>query len=209
MGNLFGRFKGQHEVQKLLNEQANHLVRAAAALSELTSADPAARPKLNIQLHEIENDADSASHQVLQEIGTSFVLPFDRGDLINLTGQIDNCVDMIDEAGNNVVLYKIEDLPEKIFEMTDIIRSCAERAVNAVGKLQRIDQSIRSEWLEINNLENRADTLYLDMVVELFNSDADAKEIIVRKILLDSFEAAVDSFEELASWIELLTLKES
>lgn len=91
--------------------------------------------------------------------------------------------------------------------MTDIIIQCAEHATTAVGKLKKIEPSIRTEWLEINNLENRADQIYRELVTDLFGSDRSGKEILAHKITLDSFRAAVDSFETLASGIELLTLE--
>ncbi|WP_394262488.1 DUF47 domain-containing protein [Trueperella sp.] len=209
MVSLLGRFSGTHEVQELLNEQASHLVRSAKALAEMVSADSKTREELNIKLHEIENEADTASHKVLHEVGTRFVLPYDRGDLIHLTGKIDDCVDSIDEAGDNLVLYRIGEVPEKIHEMTDIIVQCAEHSVVAIKKLKKIEPSIRTEWLEINNLENRADGLYRELIQDLFEGDSTPKELLSRKIALDRFEKAVDRFEELAAAIELLTLKES
>ncbi|MGV4327347.1 DUF47 family protein [Trueperella pyogenes] len=209
MAGFFGRFVTRYKVQELLDEQATHLARSAQILADMVSADSAARTELNRHLHQIENEADSANHLVLQEIGSRFILPYDRGDLIELTAQIDTCVDMIDEAGNNLVLYKIGEVHGRLFEMTDIIIQCAEHATTAVGKLKKIEPSIRTEWLEINNLENRADQIYRELVTDLFESDRSGKEILAHKITLDSFEAAVDSFETLASGIELLTLKES
>lgn len=209
MSGFLGRFSGQHEVQELLNAQATHLVRAAKVLAEMVSADSHSRTELNEKLHEIENDADTASHQVLKEVGSRFVLPYDRGDLIRLTGAIDDCVDAMDEAGDNLVLYRIGEVSPKLHEITDIIVQCAEQAVVAVGKLKKINPSIRNVWLEINNLENRADVLYRELVTHVFDSDRTPKELIASKITLDSFEDAVDSFEELAATVELLTLKES
>ncbi len=171
--------------------------------------DVAIVPERVAEMHEIENDADTASHQVLKEVGSRFVLPYDRGDLIHLTSEIDDCVDAIDEAGDNLVLYRIGEVSPKVHEITDIIVQCAEHAVVAVAKLKKIEPSIRTEWLNINNLENRADALYRELIVDLFASDRTPKELIASKITLDSFEAAVDSFEELAAAVELLTLKES
>lgn len=209
MSTFLGRVAGQREVQDLLNAQADHLVRAAKILAEMVSADSATRPALNVQLHEVENDADTASHEVVKEVGSRFVLAYDRGDLIALSGAIDDCVDAIDEAGDNLVLYRIGSAPRKLYTIADIILECAEHAVAAVGHLRKLKPSIRAHWLEIHNLENRADALYRELIIDLFESDPSPKELIAAKIAFDSFEAAVDSFEQLANAIELLTIKES
>lgn len=140
MSSFFGRFSGQHEVQALLNKQASHLVRAAETLAKMVSADSKSRADLNVVLHEIENEADVASHQVLKEVGSRFVLPYDRGDLIHLTTEIDDCVDAIDEAGDNLVLYRIGEVSPKVHEITDIIVQCAEHAVVAVAKLKKLNR---------------------------------------------------------------------
>lgn len=43
----------------------------------------------------------------------SFVLPFDREDLFEVASGIDDCVDYMDEAGDNIVLYKPGKLPDE------------------------------------------------------------------------------------------------
>ncbi|WP_164712423.1 DUF47 domain-containing protein [Trueperella bialowiezensis] len=193
----------------LLNEQAEHLVRAAKVLAKMVAADSKTRTDMNTQLHEIENSADEASHRVMQEVGSRFALPFDRADLLSLSCRIDDCVDAIDEAGDNLVLYRIGPVPAGVYEIADILIECAEHAVHAIKKLKKSDPALRTEWLQIHNLENRADGIYRELIIELFSSDPTPKALLTSKIALDSFEAAVDAFEQLAVAIELLTLKES
>ena len=65
-------------------------------------------------------------------------------------------------------------------------------------------------WIEINRLENQADKLHRKMLVELFNgANVDAVHIIKMKGIIDGFEDAADSFENVAHTVEGIAVKES
>ncbi|MCI7552078.1 MAG: DUF47 family protein [Actinomycetaceae bacterium] len=206
----FNRFSQGESVLDLIAIQASHLERAAEALNNLAHASREDRVNLNAHLHSVENDADEASHKVLKKINQSFVLPFDREDLFNLTSLIDDCIDMIDEAGDNMVLYRVDELPVDAFKLIEIIGNCARITTQALGKLEKIDENMRTYWVEINQLENHGDTVYRTLMSELFADDDSHPMLVMRmKFVLDRLEAAIDCFENLAAVVETISIKES
>lgn len=210
--------KGNHVAKKritgpsvtdLIAEQSIHLVRAAETLNTLVHTDPEHREDVNMKLHSIEHEADESAHTVLKKVNSSFVLPYDRQDLFDLTSIIDDCVDLIDEAGDNIVLYGVDVLPAKAFKQVEIIGECAKATESAMQHLDKITPRMRTFWVELNQLENHGDSIYRSLISDLFNDpEANPMAVLKMKFVIDCFEAAIDSFEKLAAVVETIAIKE-
>ena len=201
---------GGPSVTDLIATQSENLTRAATTLTNLVQAEPQAREDINAKLHAIENEADEATHTVLKKINSSFVLPYDREDLFNLTSIIDDCIDMIDEAGDNIVLYGVDALPEKALKLVGIISECAQSTTEAMQHLDKITDKMRAFWVGINQLENHGDTVYRSIISDLFSDpDAQPMNVLKMKFVVDCFEAAIDRFENLAAVVETIAIKEN
>lgn len=192
----------------LLADCASHLVHAARKLGEIAAADRPARLELIQELHEIEHQADLSVHALIQKVNASFITPFDRDDLLLLATGIDDCVDLMDEAGDMVVLYRIGVLPDATIRMIGILGRCAELTVEMVPRLRATDH-LRDYWVEINRLENESDRIYRQAIADLFDMDTDGRTLIKLKDVIGTLEAAVDAFERLAHSVETIAVKES
>lgn len=203
------RFTKGQEVMQILATQGEFIPQAAEALTRLASAGVEQRKELNSALHTIENKADVAGHTFLATMSRAFVLPYDRADLYDISSSIDDCVDLIDEAGDNMYLSQIGEMPPRFHEMIDIICKCATLTADAIVQLQKLSPGIRDFWVAINELENQGDKIYRQMIADMFSSDLDAKDVLRYKFILDTLEATIDKFESLAALIETVAIKES
>lgn len=192
----------------MLTQCASHLIRGSQLLAQLVTAEKSQRASRAKELHEVEHAADESTHAIVKKVNASFVTPLDRDDLLSLASHIDDCMDYIDEAGDLIVLYKIDELAPEIIELVEILQRCAELTVQAVPRLQKMD-SLQDYWVEINRLENQGDKIYRKAIADLFDREDDAKTIIKQKDVILTLEAAVDAFETLANTIEAITVKES
>ncbi|WP_216380910.1 DUF47 domain-containing protein [Arcanobacterium phocae] len=204
------KFAPGKAVLEMFAKQANHIVSAAEILAQMGTADRSTRKDLNKRLHQVENLADDGTHDVLQKVAHSFVLPYDREDIYSLVSTVDDIVDLIDEAGDNMVLYRVNELPEKALEMIDIISKCAVLTNDAMKLIASMGEHTKKFALEINQLENQGDKIYRKLMREIFaDDDANALEVLKIKFVVDALEAAIDSFETLAVSIEGIAIKES
>lgn len=192
----------------LLAECAAHLVQASRKLGELAAADRPARLQLIQELHEIEHQADLSVHALIQKVNASFITPFDRDDLLQLAAGLDDCVDLMDEAGDMVVLYKLGVLPDATVRMIGILERCSELTVEVIPRLRSMDR-LREYWVEINRLENETDKIYRQAIADLFDMDTDGRTLVKLKDVILTLEAAVDAFEYLANSVETISVKES
>ncbi len=193
----------------LLAESAAHLVRGAALLAELLGADAADRQAIATRLREAEHDADEATHTIMRNLNQTFVTPFDRDDIYALASRLDDCMDAMEEAGDLVVLYQLDVLPELVITQVDVLRRCAELTADAMPRLRSM-KNLPEYWVEINRLENEGDRTYRRLVAELFNNGGiDPIALMKLKEVVDTLEAAADSFERVANMVETIALKES
>ena len=192
----------------LLAESASHLVRGAELLAELIGAAKEDRQAIATKLREAEHDADEATHTIMRNLNQTFVTPFDRDDIYGLAGRLDDCMDAMEEAGDLVVLYQLDELPTLVIKQVDVLRRCAELTADAMPRLRSM-RNLTEYWVEINRLENEGDRTYRKLVAELFNDGLEPIALMKLKEVVDTLEAAADAFERVANTVETIALKES
>lgn len=196
----------------LFTTQATKLVTGAEILAALLGASPEERVALRDQLHDVEHEGDEINHLVVRKLNQSFVTPFDREDLGFLAARLDDCMDLMDEAGDLIVLYGIRNLPEEINTLlaaqVDVLTRCAVQTAESMPKLKS-PLDLRDYWIEINRLENEGDRAYRLTLTTLFESGLDPVTIIKVKDVIEVLERCSDRFEDLANGIETIAVKES
>lgn len=196
----------------LFSQQAANLVSATALLASLLDASAPERIAIRDQLHEVEHSGDEINHRIAHLVNQTFITPFDREDLGRLSSDLDDCLDLIDEACDLFVMYGIDELPEQVSslltEQIDILARCAEHTAQSIPGLKS-PLDLRDYWVEINRLENEGDLTYRRALTAVFDSGLDPIMIIKLKDLIKVLETAADAFEDLANAIEAIAVKES
>lgn len=196
----------------LLAQLGGEAVDAADLLEKIIASKGDERAALRDRLHDVEHRADEINHTFIQKINQSFITPFDREDMSTLVGLLDDCVDTMDEAGDLIVLYKLDEMPELFVEhltrQAEVLSKCAKLTAEAMPKLKK-PMDLKPYWLEINILENQGDQAYRRALADLFESGLDAIDIIKLKDIITTLETSTDAFESVAHNIETIAVKES
>ncbi|MBB2986731.1 DUF47 domain-containing protein [Terracoccus luteus] len=192
----------------LFATSAGLLVDATRELTRFLEVEPSGRSAIAQRLRDLEHAADDSTHEVLKKVNSSFITPFDREDIHALAASLDDCMDLIEETADLIVLYHIGDLPTGLTQQFEILARMAEVTAEAMPRLRSL-KDLSSYWIEINRLENQADELHRAMVAELFNNATDAVYVIKLKGIIDGFEDAADAFEKVAHVVEGIAVKES
>jgi uncharacterized protein len=192
----------------LFTAQAQLLVDATRELTRFLEVGLSERQAVADRLKELEHAADDATHELISRVNSSFITPFDREDIHNLAASLDDCMDLIEETGDLIVLYRVGDIPEGLAEQFEILARMAEVTADAMPRLRSL-KDLKSYWIEINRLENQADTLHRKQVAALFTNAPDPVELIKVKAIVDGFEDAADAFEKVAHLVEGIAVKES
>lgn len=196
----------------LLAQLAGKLIDASDLLRELLFASSDDRSGIRERLHDVEHEADELNHTFISKINQSFITPFDREDLASLAHLLDDCVDLMDEAGDMICLYKMVDIPEDFERMmglqVEVLHKCSVLTAQAMPKLKK-PMDLKPYWLEINILENQGDQAYRRTIGHLFDSGLDPVTLIKIKDVVLVLEKCTDAFEALAHGVEAIAVKES
>ena len=192
----------------LFAASAVHLVTGANLLSEMLGADRPGRKEIGKRIGEVEHLADEATHSIMRRLNQTFVTPFDRDDIYNLASNLDDCMDLMEEAADLIVLYKLDELPARISDQVTVLQRAAELTADAMPRLRSM-ADLAEYWVEVNRLENQADKTHRKLLAQLFDEVTDPILLMKLKEVVERLEDAVDAFEKVANTVETIALKES
>jgi len=107
------------------------------------------------------------------------------------------------------VILCLERPGQKAKELAEIIVQAATEVERAIPLLRHRGelQKILSQCVEINRLENAADTVYRSALAELFDDTSDIARIIKWREIFEQMESATDRCEDVANVLEGVALK--
>ena len=196
----------------LFDAHARTLVDGAIALRDLLEGGPGvAEASARIVKH--ENEADAVVRDVLISVRRSFITPFDRGDIKDLIGQLDDAIDQMQKTAKAITLFEVDSFELQMRQMADIILRCAELTVEAVsllGSMRDNQARINASAAEITRLEEQADELNDQGLKALYlkHRSGDAMAFIVGNEIYDHLEKVVDRFEDVANRISGIVIEQ-
>lgn len=159
------------------------------------------------KLKDIEHRGDDMTHAVITKLNQTFITPFDREDIHRLASSIDDVLDLLNAAGDRMVVYKIKAVPKESAHLAALILQQSEEISKALSVLEKQHQSVLRHCVEINRLENEADRVTRDAVGRLFDNEKDPIQLIKIKELYEVLELATDKAEDAANVLESVILK--
>jgi uncharacterized protein len=161
------------------------------------------------EIKEFEHRGDTFTHEILQMLNTTFVTPLDREDIFRLAESLDNVLDQIDEAASRFTIFKIESPTSYAIELGNVIMKCCQEIQKAVPYLRHPKDlpSLQDNLLQIHTLENRADAIKKQALIELFDNPSDVIYLLKWREVYEILEAATDKCEDVADVLQGLLVK--
>ena len=158
-------------------------------------------------IKELEHKADQTTHEVIKRLNTTFVTPLDREDIYALAGRLDDVLDFIDAVAERLVIYRIKEPTSACRAMAEVIVETVNSMHRAVGTLRKRVGAFHEHAVEVNRLENQADILLRESLVELFDQESDPIAVIKWKEIYETMEIVTDRCEDVVNVIEGIVLK--
>jgi predicted phosphate transport protein (TIGR00153 family) len=158
------------------------------------------------RIKEIEHRGDDMTHAVMTKLNQTFITPFDREDIHRLASSLDDVLDFVNAAGQRLVLYKIRRAPSPAAALARLIVRQSEELTKAVSLLEK-GKHVLEHCVEINRLEDEADSVCREAIANLFENEKDPIELIKMKELYEVLEMATDKAEDAANVLEAVVLK--
>jgi predicted phosphate transport protein (TIGR00153 family) len=158
------------------------------------------------RIFEYENEADAVARDTLLAVRRSFITPFDRSDIRELTNALDDAIDQMQKTAKVVTLYGLSTFAPPMRQLGDIAVQSADLAVEAVSLLPQMRKKharLNEVTEEMVRLEGVSDTLYDEGMKALFETHrgGDALAFVIGAELYDHLEKVVDRFEDVANQI--------
>lgn len=160
------------------------------------------------RITELEHQGDFITHQIMEQLHSTFVTPLDREDIALIADRLDDMMDLMEDAANAMLLYRIEKPTDRARELAVILVDLSDELVKALPRLRHrgeMKQAL-SHCVEINRLENEADAIVRYALAELFE-DYPLVDVIKWREIYEHLENAVDKGEDVANVLEGVVLK--
>jgi len=192
------------------NRTAEITVEAATALDALANDFTDVEVKVG-KIKHLEHEGDQVTHQSFALLSRTWITPIDREDIYALTNRLDDVLDLIDASAARLVLFKIPAPTPAMRAQTHLILQSAQAIQRAVGLLKDLKNSraILDACIEINRLENEADSVYRGVIGRLFEKEKDPFTLLKWKEIYELLESATDACEDVANVLEQIVLKSS
>jgi uncharacterized protein Yka (UPF0111/DUF47 family) len=167
---------------------------------EIRTNDPSRWPELRRKMKDFEHKGDEYTHRIIDRLDKIFITPLEREDILALAHALDDVVDLLDNICERLVLYRINQIPNTVTEISSLAVEGAGELVILIKSLRNMSdtKAIRQHIRRVHALENQADSIYHAALSELFVDPKDAIALIKYKELYDHIEEATDRIEFVA-----------
>lgn len=188
------------------SQMTSYIYDASSILVEMMSEGERDYNAYAQRIKTIEHACDELTHTISTSLNKSFITPFDREDIYELSSALDDVVDLIDDAARAMVMFNIQGSTPHARAFADVIQRMAVQLHEIVSTLAR-PMDMNQRLVEIHRLENVADDTYHAAIGELFRQEADTLTVLKFKEIYEKLEAAVDRCEQVANIIESVIIK--
>src|SRR3954451_4128967 len=120
----------------LFEDIARHAVSASEHLRKMLRAFPEVHNELQ-QIRNHEHEADNLAHKALDRLDRTFITPFDREDIHELVGGMDDIVDNIDALAKRFPLFHVSAMEPDFQKQADVLVEAAIALREAVHRLRK------------------------------------------------------------------------
>ncbi len=191
------------------NEGAEISCEAARAVYDFLSDYNPDKVKERIDnLHEIEHRGDNVKHELINELVKAFITPIERDDIIDLAQCIDNVTDAIEDIIIHYMFLGSSSVREDSVKFAAVLVKCCETMRDVIGELSNFKKSKKLADLivELNNLEEQGDHIYINAMTNLHRTEADAVTVIAWRDVFNYLERACDACEHVGDIVESVAI---
>ena len=192
----------------LFEASTANAVKTARVLKEMVDTWEGVEEKTNL-IDDLEHTGDTITHGIIEQLHRTFVTPFDREDIASLAHSLDDVTDFIHAAATAMFIYKVDYPSPGARELAGIIVQATaevEKALSLLRHRAKLKQ-VLEHCIEINRLENMADSVYRKAMAQLFEDSSDIAAVIKWREVYEHMESATDRCEDVANVLEGIALK--
>jgi len=165
--------------------------------------------EVKVNMHRIEQGADSLQHEVMDHLLKEFLPPIDREDIIKLAYNLDEICDITEDVVLNLYMLGVKEIRPDALEVADILVNCCDELLELLKNLNkpRKADAMKKSIIEVNRLEEVADELFIRSMRKLYSEDLDFRTVRIWDDIYRCLENCCDACEHTADTVDEVLLK--
>ncbi len=186
--------------------QAAHLLQKA-----LVDFNPDLMEEKLAEIHKVEHAADEKKHELLNVLAKAFITPIEREDIIQLSQNIDEMTDKIEDVMLRIYCNNIREIRPDALTLVGLTINCCEETKKMITEFANFkhSKSIHDHIVHINTMEEEADRLFISSMHTLHVTCGDPIAVITWREIYIYLEKCVDACEHVADAVEGVVMKNS
>ena len=169
-------------------------------------------PEKNLELiNQVEDRGDQLLSQVIEQISSSFITPFDREDILTLGRDLNHIVDHIQGTMEKVMIYRAGQPQDiNILKMAYLSKNSAEEiklAVNDIKLIRDNREDILASCNRIKAFEYKGRYYYRMGIAQLFDQTENIVEIIKWKEIYEHLKTTLGYCGKVSNLLKGITVK--
>ncbi len=196
-------FENYMECAALAKEAAAYLV------SCLENYDAEKIVTMLVDMHGYEHGADIKKHEMNETLAKAFVTPVEREDLDMLSQQMDNVLDLLEEAMQDLYIYNIRTIEPAAIEYAKNLEKSCGLLFDIMSEFENFKKSkkIRDLIIACNDVEEECDKLYLTTMHDLTKNSENVLTTLCWYKIFDCLEECADACEHVSECVGSIIMK--
>jgi uncharacterized protein Yka (UPF0111/DUF47 family) len=194
----------------LFDDNAKILVKAAEQLKLLmTSEESDARIHIAARINELGKSGDEIAFRTYAQLNKSFVTPFERADIHELTCNINDVLDSINHISKSVGIYHIAKLDPSYYALAEIIFRTSlniDLCLNLLKEAGSNKLAILKVCKDLRSLEEKSKETFYSGITDMLGKEKDITELIKNKEILENFERCTIATSAVTSTLKSILL---
>jgi predicted phosphate transport protein (TIGR00153 family) len=195
---------------QLFQQAADKLVLASTEFSNMLQ-------HLNNQQHYVdeiakhEEEADQIAHTNFQLLHKTFITPFDRHDIHELTSTLDDIIDLINRIAQRFPFYQLSSVPDELIQLSQYSAEATQHLKSSIYLLHSLKYSekIFNYCNEIDEVESKAHLVVLAGEKKLFLEENDFKQFFKLKEIYGHTKSVINRCQDVANILKGIVLEYS
>ncbi len=160
-------------------------------------------------MHDLEHSADMVKHEMTAALAKAFVTPLEREDMAQISANIDEVADCIEEVLQRIFVNRIQEITPEAIEFSAKIVECCSMMKEMLTELPNFKKpkKLHNMIIELSHKEEECDQLYLEATLKVTDFSSDPLTVIFWREILDKLESCADACEHVSDSIETIVMK--
>jgi uncharacterized protein Yka (UPF0111/DUF47 family) len=158
-----------------------------------------------------EEEADQIAFTNFELLHKTFITPFDRHDIHELTSTLDDVIDLINRIAQRFPFYELKVVPEEMIKLSQLSAVATSHLKQAIYDLHSLKNSeeIFKQCDEIDRVESEAHQVVLVGEKKLFKDVDDFKEFFKLKEIYGHTKLVINRCQDVANILKGIILEYS